>query len=273
MAAEPKEAVPAVEEDVGSDDDLAALFDSTDEEEAELMQEDLEQAPDQTPEEAMQEATTKATECKFLLAPRVAFGVEVNGKFGQLPVEPVTGRGQKRRILLQFVEGVPAATVDFANIAEKIANSQWMALPDAIGFRAEPIGLQSLELVVQKGPVDGELTVTKVLTFSTEAPITSSKAKAFLGADANIYQLKKPEGLHPKVFMEAFAYLLDRMGGECVVLKQTVRGPSRSGAAAGPKNRNDIEEQLKTAYAHIRAECPKKNMENAVDTWFRTEIA
>ena len=46
MAAEPKEAVPAVEEDVGSDDDLAALFDSADEEEAELMQEDLEQAPD-----------------------------------------------------------------------------------------------------------------------------------------------------------------------------------------------------------------------------------
>ena len=51
---------------------------------------------DQTAEEALQEALAKSPECQYLPAPRFALGVEVNGKFAQLPVEPAKGRGRRR---------------------------------------------------------------------------------------------------------------------------------------------------------------------------------
>ena len=44
---------------------------------------------------------------------------------------------------------------------------------------------------------------------------------AILGNGAKTYQLKKPDDLERQKFMKAFAYLLQRMGGRCLLLKQT----------------------------------------------------
>ena len=208
----------------------------------------------------------------------MAFDAPVRGHFDQLPLEKVTGRGQRRKLLVEYIKGVAEGSLDKQDIVGKIREKAWTKLPTSIGFREDPAGMSHLELVAHKGEKAGELDVIKVMRFSGESDALTAKAKRFLNEDADIYQLAKmPEGMNPKVFMQVFSFLLARMGGVFVALRHTISAKPDQGAQGGVAlahgDRAAIEEFYRKAYAHIRQHCPKRNTENAIDIWVRTEIA
>ena len=149
--------------------------------------------------------------------------------------------------MVQLIENMPHTAVDFAEVAKQVAEKRWPSVPAAIGFRSKPSGSVDLELVLQIMPPGNVLAVTKVTWSSGDTPehcASTAKATAILEDGVKTYQLRKPANMQVQKFPKAFAYLLQRMGGRCLLLGQTIHALGRG---TGRKSRLCIRKLMPTS--------------------------